>query len=64
MEETQTFKTPISTEDGRNYNMTWNQNGKIVSSNNIISEERWPFPLPNENEEQFNARIERLKKQK
>lgn len=61
MEDTQQkYKTPISTEDGKNYNVLWNQGGKIISSNITLPIERWPFKLSDETEEQFKERINKL----
>lgn len=54
-------KTIISSEDGRNYNVTWKQNNFIVSPMSDISTERWPFKLPHETEDEFKKRIESLK---
>lgn len=59
-EESGNYKTSISTEDGRNYNVRWNQEGKIVSSNIILPIERWPFKLDEETEEEFKERMNKL----
>jgi hypothetical protein len=55
------YRTPISTEDGQNYNMTYKQNGKIVSPMNNIPIDRWPFKNKNETIQEFNDRMNKLK---
>lgn len=50
-----------STENSQNYNVTWKQNGYIISPMSEISTESWPFKMKGETEEEFRDRIQKLK---
>lgn len=59
--QSQKYSTPLSSEDGRKYNLTWNEQGAIVSSMITIKTERWPFKLKDETDEEFEKRMNDLK---
>lgn len=51
----------VSTENSSNYNASWTQNGYVISPMNTIPVDRWPFKLRDETDEEFDARMEKLK---
>jgi len=56
------FKTPISTENGLNYNQTWQTRKLVAIGLSELPEDRWPFKHKGETDEEFKKRIEKLKR--